>query len=160
MQALDLQIRVHGWVLVQVTGGSTAWCYTIGLLENFDHPELVLFDVDVQTQHRAMKPLVDLVTRHGELPAARLAALGLRCGEVHADHLGGDLFGAWANRYGEQPRPGDMIHVRLPQEAYCACHASTVRRLDLPGPLPPPPEVPARLNRAERRRQGHRGHAA
>lgn len=160
MQALDLQIRVHGWALVQVVDESTAWCYTIGLAENYGHPELVLFDVSTEIQHQLMTHLVDLVTSQGELPAARLAALGLRCGEVHEDHLSGDLFGMWANRYGALPRPGDMVHVRLPPEAYCACHGSAARRLDLSGPLPSPPAAHTQLNRAERRRRGRRGPAA
>lgn len=150
MQALDLQIRVHGWTLVQVEDGSTSWCYTVGLVENYGHPELVLFDVAIETQHPLMTRLVDLVASAGKLPPHRLAELGLRCANVHPDHLDGDLFGTWANRYGELPQQGDMIHVRLPASAYCACHAPQVRRLDLPGPLPPPAHpVP---NRAERRR--------
>jgi hypothetical protein len=159
MQALDLQIRVHGWALVQVADETTSWCYTVGLAENHGHPELVLFDVKSETQHPLMSHLVRLVTSHGELPPVQLAHMGLRAAEVHEDHLCGDLFATWAIRYGEFPQPGDMIHVRLPDEAYCTCHAQTVRRLDLPGPLPPPPAVPA-PNRAERRRKPPRGRAA
>ena len=160
MQALDLQIRVHGWALVQVADETTSWCYTVGLAENHGHPELVLFDVKRESQHPLMSHLVRLVTSHGELPPAQLAQMGLRAAEVHEDHLCGDLFATWAIRYGEFPEPGDMLHVRLPEDAYCACHARAVRRLDLPGPLPPPPAVPA-PNRAERRSQGRRrGRAA
>jgi hypothetical protein len=157
MQALDLRIRVHGWALVQVADAGTAWCYTVGLAENHGHPELVLFDISTDIQHQLMTHLVGVISAHGELPEARLTELGLSCGDVHEDHLRGDLFGTWANRYGEFPRPGDMIQIHLPAEAYCTCHATSVRRLDQPGPLPP---LHAPPNRAERRRRGHRGHAA
>lgn len=160
MQALDLQIRVHGWVLVQVADETTAWCYTVGLAENHGLPELVLLDVSTETQHPLISHLVELSISHGQLPADRLAAMGLRYADVHEDHLRGDLFGTWANRYGDFPKPGDMIHIRLPDEAYCTCHALTARRLDLPGPLPPPPAVNVPPNRAERRHRGRRGHAA
>ena len=160
MQALDLQIRVHGWTLVQVADGPDAWCYTIGLLENYGHPELVLFDVDTEVQHRLMTSLVGLVTDYGKLPPGDLADAGLSVGEVHTDHLLGDLFGRWIEYYDEFPEPGDMLHVRLPADAYCECHGSTARRLDLPGPLQPLPPAPAPPNRAERRRRGQRGHAA
>jgi hypothetical protein len=157
MQALDLRIRVHGWTLVQVVDGTTTWCYTVGLVENHGHPELVLFDVRTESQQELMNQLVGLVIDQGELPPAVLAAMGLRVGDVHVDHLESDLFGTWANRYGELPRPGDMVHVRLPDSAYCPCHATSVRRLDLPGPLPALATAHPAPNRAERRRRGHRG---
>jgi hypothetical protein len=105
-----------------------------------------------------IKPLVDGIVARGRLPIDLLTLSGLRCVEVHADHLVSEFFGGWANRYGHLPRPGQALQVLLPHEAYCDCHANAVRRLDLPGPLPAAPKY--QPNRAERRRRNHRGSAA
>ena len=157
MQALDLQIRVHGWALVQVKSDTESWCYTVGLLEHFGHPELTLIDVDLDYAAKLMTALVDGVVTKGQVSPWLLRSNGLRCIEVHLDHLHGDLFGRWASRYGCLMRPGDMVQVLLPPEAYCECHAPVVRRLDTPGPLAAAPVAP---NRAERRRRARRGRAA
>jgi hypothetical protein len=150
MQAFDLQIRVHGWTLVQVAGEYESWCYTIGLVEHYHHPELVLIDVRSDVQHSVIKPLVELIVQHGELPPEPLAAEGLSCAPVHDDHLAGGLFAVWVEHYRRFPRAGDFIQVCLPADAYCECHAPSVRRLDVPGPLPAAPGLP---NRAARRRR-------
>lgn len=155
MRGLDLKIRTYGWALVQVDEGSSSFAYTNGLVESYGHPELIVVDIDPVYQHALIKPLVDGIAASGRLPANLLAARGLRCVEVHADHLVSELFGQWANRYGHLPRPGQALQVVLPPEAYCECHAHAVRQLDRPGALPP--VVMQRPNRAERRRRGHRG---
>lgn len=136
MQVLDLQIRAYSWALVQVIDDASSWCYTVGLVENFDHPEFVLMDVDPDLQSRLMREIVEGIATCGELSDQLLRTLGVRCVEVHQHHLRGALFGTWANRYGAFPQPGEMVQVLLPDAAYCDCHASSVRRLDLPGPIP------------------------
>jgi hypothetical protein len=157
MQALDLRIRVNGWALVQVKGDDTAWCYTVGLVENYDHPELALLDVELDYQSKLMTALVEGVVARGELSPLLLLAERLRCVEVHPDHLRGELFGTWANRYGDFPEPGEMVQILLPDDAYCEYHVWAVRRLDRPGPLPPVLRAP---NRSERRRRDRRNGAA
>ena len=158
MQALDLQIRVHGWALVQVKGDATSWCYTVGLIEHYGHAELTMIDVESGEAARLVTRLVDGITARGEVSGGLLRMLGLRCVEVHDDHLHGDLFGTWSNRYGRPLQPGEMVQVLLPDSAYCECHAPLVRRLDVPGATNrSPPRSP---NRAERRRQARRGRAA
>ncbi|MFM2077071.1 MAG: hypothetical protein RJA49_961, partial [Actinomycetota bacterium] len=145
MQDLDLRIRVNGWTLIQVEDGHTSFCYTVGLVENYDHPELVMMDLAVELQPRYIAPLVHGITTRGRLPNQLLRAMGAQCLEVHDDHLRGDLFGRWFSRYGRCPQPGEVLQVLLPDEAYCECHGPSVRRLDGPGPTPRAPG----LNRAE-----------
>ena len=157
MQALDLHIRIHGWVLQQVQDVATAWCYTIGLIESYQHPELVLMDVDPELQRGLMTQLVEGIATSGGLTNELLSRLGVRCVQVHQDHLRSDLFASWANRYGRFPQPGEILQVLLPDDAYCECHTSAQRRLDRPGPLPSGPRAP---NRAERRRRARRGPGA
>jgi hypothetical protein len=156
MQALDLQIRVHGWALVQVQGDDTVWSYTIGLVEHFGHPELTMIDVKLDYQSEVITNLVEGVVARGELSRLSLLAERLQVVEVHPDHLGSDLFGRWASRYGAYPGPGSMLQILLPDDAFCECHRAAVHRLDRPGPLLPSPPFTA-LNRAERRRRDRRG---
>mgnify|MGYP002399403105 CR=1 FL=1 len=153
MQAYDLIIRVHGWALVQVKDAGTAWCYTVGLTESYGHPELTIVDAELDHAARMITQLVEGIKSAGELSATTMRRFGVRCVEVHRDHLWGDLFGTWSNRYGCLLQPGEMLQVVLPADAYCECHRHQVRRLDRPAPPPAPP------NRAERRRRGG-GHAA
>ena len=158
MQALDLQIRVHGWVLqlVRDDDHDVTWGYTIGLVEHYGHPELTMLDVEPEEQHRVIRLLVNDIVTRGSVSPLTVLAEGLEIVEVHPDHLEGELFGTWGNRYGFLPPPGAMRQVLLPPSAFCACHALTIRRLDEPGPLPLPPVTP-RPNRAQRRRRPPRG---
>ena len=154
MQALDLQITIDGFALMQVQGDGETWCYTIGLLENFGHPELALLDISISKQHKYMDKLVQSIIDNGELSPLAVLELGVECVEVHDNHLRSDLFGRWVARHLRFPRPGEFLQVVPPRSAFCDCHANAIRRLDRPGPLPPLPQVWAPPNRAERRRKG------
>ncbi|HQY85205.1 MAG TPA: DUF4262 domain-containing protein [Ilumatobacteraceae bacterium] len=156
MQALSLTISIHGWAVVQVGDDDSAFSYTIGLVERFGHPELIVVDVDRRYQHRLINELAQGIAASGRPALDRPSTRGVRCVEVHANHLHADYFGAWASRYGTLPQPGQVLQVLLPNSAYCECHAPAVRRLDRPDPTP---AAPAPLNRAERRRRARPGHA-
>ena len=157
MQSLDLQIRTYGWAVVQVGDDERTFSYTIGLVENFDHPELIVVDVEPSWQHGLINELAEGIATTGRPALDRPSTRGVRCVEVHANHLHGDYFGMWASRYGALPQPGQVLQVRLPDSAYCECHAPAVRRLDRPNSTPP---APPHLNRAQRRRRPRRGNAA
>jgi hypothetical protein len=152
MQALDLQIAIYGWALVQVGEGSGCYCYTVGLVENYGHPELTILDVDVPFQRSYIDDLVGGLIAEGEVPIGLIRQLGVELVEVHADHLRGELFATWANRYGRFPASGEVLQVVPPAGAFCARHAHLIRRLDRPGSTSPPRGP----NRAERRRQARR----
>lgn len=75
IRGLDLTIRTYGWALTQVDGGRTAWGYTIGLLESYGHPELIVMDLDVGFQPKLMRPLVETIESEGSLDPAELDGL-------------------------------------------------------------------------------------
>ena len=77
MRALDLMIRTYGWALQQVNDVSTSWCYTVGLVENYQHPELVLMDVDPDVQGSLMTQLVEGITTCGELSEPLMRSMGV-----------------------------------------------------------------------------------
>lgn len=156
MQALDLQIRVHGWALVQVADDGAGWSYTIGLVERFGHPELCVIDAELNVGAQVINQFVKGIVARGELSAEH-RLMGLQCVDVHQDHLRSHLFARWSERYGHPMRQGEMLQVLLPAGSYCECHTPRVRRLDIPGPTPSGPRRP---NREERRRRPRRGRAA
>ncbi len=148
MQAFDLKVKIYGWAVVQVSDDDLAFSYTIGLVENFGHPELIVLDVDRDIQHGLLNEIAKGIADNGRSALDQPSTQGVRCVEVHKNHLHGDYFGMWANRYGALPRPGQVLQVLLPESAYCECHAHSVRRLDRPESTPP---VQPTLNRAQRR---------
>lgn len=133
MQALDLQIQVHGWAVVQVQadGPGWGWCYTIGLVEHFGHPELCIVDVDLQVGARTLNHLATQATNR-RLPLAQLRLPGVSIHEVHANHLWSDLFGKWSQRYEQPLMPGQMVQVVLREGVRSGHHAPLARRLDRP----------------------------
>lgn len=156
MQALDLQIKIYGWAVIQVDDDGVVFSYTVGLVENFGHPELIVLDVETGLQHGLLNEIANGIAAHGRPALDGPSTRGVRLVEVHKNHLHGDYFGRWAARYGGLPRPGQALQVLLPDSAFCEGHVHAVRRLDRPEATPP---VQPLLNRAQRRRRG-RGNAA
>lgn len=136
MRALDLQIKIHGWAVVQVADGPDVFSYTVGLVENFGHPELIVVDVEPSHQQGLLNEIAKGVAARGRPALNGPATRGVRCLEVHQNHLHDNYFGTWANRYGALPGPGQVLQVLLPPSAYCKCHAHAVRRLDRPDSTP------------------------
>ena len=157
IHALDLQIRIYGWSVVQVGSDENAFSYTIGLVENFGHPELIVADADRRYQHELLNELANGVVANGRPALDRPSTRGVSCVGVHPNHLHGHYFGMWASRYGELPKPGQVLQVLLSDGSYCECHATSLRRLDRAESTPPahPP-----LNRAQRRHRSRGGNAA
>lgn len=60
-------IDTHGWHvgLVPPDEQSPSWAFTIGLLEGFDHPELCVFGLELETAHRLLNA-AGLRIRRGE----------------------------------------------------------------------------------------------
>jgi len=58
-------IARHGWhlVLVPPEAKSPGWAHTLGLLERFDHPELLCFGIDLQVLARLLNHLGEAVRR-------------------------------------------------------------------------------------------------
>ena len=50
---LLLRLEQHGWFVMKVGAGDgePAFAYSLGLFENFNHPEIILFGLDLDTMH-------------------------------------------------------------------------------------------------------------
>jgi hypothetical protein len=155
LQALDLRIRVNGWTLIQVQDDDgSGWCYTVGLLEHFGHPELCAVDVDLPVAAQLISSLVSGIAARRKLAPNGFELLG-----VHHSHLDSGWFAMWSELNGRSLQPGQMLQVMLPSTSYCADHAPVVRRLDVPGPTPGGSRRPNREERRQRQRH-RRGRAA
>ena len=64
MLSLDLTIRTYGWQLLQITD-TNPWSYTIGLLENYDHPELMVTGLGLDVQNRVIRTIVRSIETTG-----------------------------------------------------------------------------------------------
>lgn len=106
-----------GWMVIGVDGGDhrhVPWAYTIGLIERFDHPELVITGLDAVTAHSVLNAFgfeVKAGRRFdglGELIEGVIHA-PVRVMTVHRSHWAGDRFNQWHGYYewvgGRSPDP-------------------------------------------------------
>lgn len=145
----ELHIIHHGWFLQGVLpppdrpqGG---WVYTVGLLENFGHPELVVTDIGYERGADFLNMLGELI-RDGEDLRDLEGMHGLAATrDVHRWHFENDLVNTYIEMYGEIPLTGEYLQVIC--SAYCGCHRHQVTDLSRAGVVP----GGRPLNRAERR---------
>lgn len=153
---LDLAIRVHGFARVGVEDPSgPGWTYTLGLMENFDHPDLVCIEVEPDAQRAFVQAVGAMVVDDDAPPdPVALAELDLELVPVDPCHLRGDLVAWWIERHGRRPDGGDFLQVLPGPSYFCERHATWARRLDDPRPLVG--LCPNRAERRARRRAGRR----
>lgn len=104
---VSANISKTGWHLtgVEASPGQPRWVYTIGLIESFEHPELVVVGgccIDCSgAQLNDLGRLVEAGTRFSESAAVCDCHAGgpARFGRVHPGHWQTDRFAAWTNYY-------------------------------------------------------------
>lgn len=131
---IELTIIRHGWALRGVyphadDPDDRHWTHTIGLLENFNHPERVIADLGLEYETAS-----HLINELGEeIRAGKDITKGNRLGcefrDVDPSRLDSELLAAWFNNYGYPPAPGQVWQVVFPDAIFCAGHA--VRQTDL-----------------------------
>ncbi len=126
----EMHIRVYGWSVASVEN-ARPWTFSIGLLESFAHPELVVTDMEFDAAHALINAVGDVVRDSDGRPSdVALKAMGVELVPVAERHLRSQRFNAWRAYYGERPRAGDFVQILPPPGMYCACHQATCRRLD------------------------------
>ena len=58
-------VREHGWFAADVYDGDPPFLYTIGLMQTWDHPELILFGRQSNTAHRLLSIMVETIRNGG-----------------------------------------------------------------------------------------------
>ena len=134
MLSLDLTIRTYGWQLQLVTD-TNPWSYTIGLLESYGHPELMVAGLKVDTQNMMLRKIVSAIEQTGSVDDEFLESEGVTLVEVHPNHLASDWFGTWSNFYERIPAPGSFLQIVPPPDWFCDCHRRSMPHFELPGPI-------------------------
>ena len=100
------RIAEHGYTLqgVEPSPGHHSWIYSVGLVGNFDHPELIVVGLDVQRAYDVMTCMTDRVVDGkphgpGDVLCHRHEALHTRVGRVHPRQLRADWFNWWFSYY-------------------------------------------------------------
>ena len=142
----------RGWYGVAIDGNPT-WAYTIGLVEECDHPELILVGSKL---HRADAVIGELAERvvGGERfdlgrPTVDVGGYAVTFGDVHPRQWERSTFAMWVDLYGAEgpPFPEPMaLQVIMPPEAYCSDH-----RNSQPSLADPTVDITRSPNRFERR---------
>mgnify|MGYP000288625117 CR=1 FL=1 len=76
---LLFNVQTHGWHVVMVPADeeTPGWCFTVGLQHNFQHPEIVVFGLPLDTAH------VLLNTAGAAIQAGREFAADVRYDDFH-----------------------------------------------------------------------------
>lgn len=167
LDRIDDDIRRRGWAIQGVEGsrhggGDRPWAYSIGLIERYGHPELVVIDLAVGACLGLVDELAARVATGerfapgDDVPIHGDASVGFV--PVHAAHIERGLLNMWMNRYtglGEASPPLEALQVVVPLTC-CEGHRLRQSALSHPALITPP----GRSNRAMRRaaaRWSHRG---
>ncbi|MGH9156409.1 MAG: DUF4262 domain-containing protein [Acidimicrobiales bacterium] len=161
-QHLADSIEWYGWSVqgVEASPGGWGWAYTVGLVERFGHPELVVASM---LNFNANGGLLNLLgneiqtgRRFGSGLRTMVGGADLRFTAVHPRQFEHGVFNMWFDHYrafGAQGPELTALQVVLPSTLFCPVHAGPQPRLDRPedelGSLGP--------NRAGRRANGRQG---
>jgi hypothetical protein len=137
LRRMDDVVAAHGWAIqgVEGSGHQPPWAYTIGLIERFGRPELVVTDCTWPVAVALLNDLGDRVAAGARLTVGdvvRCDAGRVELATVHPGHLLHGLCASWTNYYewrGEDLGPLEVLHVVPATERADA--ARTLRRRDL-----------------------------
>jgi hypothetical protein len=157
----QMRIAVHGYTLQAVAGGDIQpWVYTIGLVDGFDHPELIIVGKSPRWSARVLASFADEIVageRYDEGDQMAIDDLTLRFGAVHEVQYRLDTFARWhdlALAGVITPRELTALQIVLGDGFFCAdCRDAQTLLSDAEARVGSPRRVP---NRAERRRRRKR----
>jgi hypothetical protein len=165
----DLYRRIHGsvaaggWALQGVGGGTDGrlWVYSIGLIENFGHPELVITDGDTRGSAMLLNQIGDWIAAGDRYPAGSGIVddeFTISFGAVHPEVLDAGLCAMWTDYYRWRGwTPGPLEALQVVTETPWSCeHTEERRALARPGAFPLDGGAGRGPNRAQRRARARR----
>ena len=157
VEDLRHEIATLGFAIVTVCddGDDRGDAYTIGLIEGWDHPELMIRGYQLSTAQGILREFGHLVACDLRLEGRPTVGYdGAELGVVPIDqvHLDGDLMAAWHWCYGTNPeRELRALQVVLPDDGFCYVHQKSQLLLGTLGH-----RDPSRRHRPPRRRGARR----
>lgn len=155
IESLHQRVVHDGFTLLGV-GGPVSWVYTIGLAR-LGHPELVVAGAKMPIATELIEILGERVIDGVRLRSDTIVEVDgetYALGAVHPSRIAAGLCAMWFQHESAYPGSTELqvLQVHIPDEHFCACHAGTQPRLDLPGgALGPPRRERRRRTRARRR---------
>lgn len=155
IESLHHRVVHDGFTLLGVDG-PVSWVYTIGLAR-LGHPELVVAGAKMPIATGLIEILGERVMDGVRLQSdtiVEVAGETYALGAVHPSRIAAGLCAMWFQHESAYPGSTELqvLQVHIPDEHFCACHAGTQPRLDLPGgALGPPRRERRRRPRAKRR---------
>jgi hypothetical protein len=140
---LHQQIVERGYALCPVVGPvpEQGWVYTIGLVDNFNHPELAAVAVRMNDGIGAVDAVAQLVKsgqRFEPGTSSRVCGVELAFLDVDAAHIRRGLINSWFLYYEHVCRwnlEPEVTQVVLPAGGACHQHQDSQPRLDDPKPV-------------------------
>jgi hypothetical protein len=138
---MDGYVRAGQWFLqaVEPSPHSRSWLYTVGLVENFGHPELVVTDCEPIAAAGLVNEIAGRISRGAHVaPGGALDLDGylVEFGVVHESYLAHGLCASWHGFYdwrGAPPGRLRVLQVIQPLTEWCD-HCDRERRcLSIPG---------------------------
>jgi hypothetical protein len=152
--SLAKKIDTYGWAVEAVEGDADfeSWAYTIGLMEHFGHPELVITSLSAEDSCRILNVLGNHIREGRRFSAGEIALVGgipVELVAVDPQQFEHGVFNIWFDNYRalEDVFQLSALQVVLPRWLFCECHGHHQPRLDQPEAVLGIP----RLNRAQRR---------
>lgn len=123
LSGFEQRIETFGFTMMGVDSGVKSWVYTIGLLETFGHPELVVTGLGMASAAGLFDGIVDRI-RKGETfspvsPDSTLNGHPFRVSAVHPTQWVHGRFAMWTNYYGERgflPAQPAAIQILWPND--------------------------------------------
>lgn len=145
----DLTIKVDGYVRIQVESvGQPAWAYTMGLNEQFGHPDLICVEVSADLQRQLSFTVGQMIVDDGHPDPEALAEMDVELVPADPVHLSGNRIALWANCYDRLPLVGEFLQVLPGPSGFCSCHTPLLQRMNEPAP------IMLRLQNRQQRRTG------
>ena len=142
-EELAERIEWFGWGGQYVEGDPEAndpWAYTIGLVERWNHPELVVASLSYERSAALLDMVVDEIQAGRRFEAgvtATVNGVDLSFAAVHPRQFERNVFARWFDyyewAYGSGGPELSALQVSLPDRCFCPHHAVHRPRLDLPG---------------------------
>lgn len=155
MERMHAHVSSGSWALQGVEAGEhqRPWAYTIGLVQNFGHPELVIIDGDLQDNAIILNQLSEWV-REGDrfVPGMLIESDGcaIEFGTVHPSYVRHGLCASWSaysDWTGADPGRLELLEVITTPSRYCEHHEGMPRGLAVPGGFAISGHAPNRMDR-------------